>query len=67
MINYDDFKIEQLNIMIQQETQKFLDLQDNGNIGYVQLGRVADIMEVIGKRYINASEGMRKGEEINFY
>ena len=66
MVNYDDFTTAQLLIMAQQEMDKTVSLQKNGYLGYTQLGRVADIFEVLGERYTGVAESIRKGEPIDF-
>ncbi|MGX7394006.1 hypothetical protein [Carnobacterium mobile] len=66
MINYDQFTLEQLNVLLTQESKKLEKLTNEGVLAFQQVARITDIMETIGYRYIDFAEKMRKGEPVDF-
>lgn len=66
MINYDQFTLEQLNVLLTQEIKKLEKLTNEGVLAFQQVARITDIMETIGYRYIDYADDIRKGKAGKF-
>lgn len=67
MVDYNEYTVVQLHVMLEQESKQLeKDIEQGLYIPIGRTVRMADVMETIGNKYVDYADDIRKGKAGKF-